>query len=623
MKYTGMEWIVIDTPIQLKEVSAPATPLADKLKLYAKDLAGVSALYYKDDAGVEHDLSGGLTGSGAAGKVAIWSAATILTYDTLFSYVAANDFLGVGIATPLSRIHSVQTGTVGGVNHVIQMDSYGVRNILAMTKANGTEASPTSTVIGEQFFELLGAQYASGVKNSASMDFVSGLLGGGGTISGTSTPSHWRVQLTTDGTVSRSTRFAVTPNTGGGLLVLGGGTQVLTANTGIELAPLAGQAPSTIIRGNAYGTSTFMNYQATHARGTAGSPTATQANDVIGRFSALMYGASQYSAAQVASMNFLSGEAATNTANGTYITFNTTPLLSVTIAERFRIGPSGQWGIGGATYGSSGDIFSSGGSAAAPTWVTRATLNAALDHGTLAGLTDDDHTQYALLAGRNGGQVLIGGTASGDDLTLQSTSNGTRGSILITSDDVLLSGTRTMGTTEKALIDITITVTNTVSTVAGMWVRPTFSDAGNYPIGVIAQPTFAPSANIDLAVGFQCDARMSPPSGKTVAAVQAGTSRIIYSDVAGAVTTGVTHDISAPVVQGALKPGTQIGLNIANQSAAGMTTGVGLNIQDQTGATNNAIFGFGTVDTTAAGAYYGRLPVFYNGLVKYIHVFSA
>lgn len=54
-----------------------------------------------------------------------------------------------------------------------------------------------------------------------------------------------------------------------------------------------------------------------------------------------------------------------------------------------------------------------------------------LDHGAaLNGLTDDDHTQYALLAGRSGGQTLIGGTASGDDITLQSTSNATKGSIL-------------------------------------------------------------------------------------------------------------------------------------------------------------------------------------------------
>jgi len=51
-----------------------------------------------------------------------------------------------------------------------------------------------------------------------------------------------------------------------------------------------------------------------------------------------------------------------------------------------------------------------------------------LDHGlALTGLTDDDHTQYLLLAGRSGGQSAYGGTGSGDDLTLESTSHATKG----------------------------------------------------------------------------------------------------------------------------------------------------------------------------------------------------
>lgn len=53
----------------------------------------------------------------------------------------------------------------------------------------------------------------------------------------------------------------------------------------------------------------------------------------------------------------------------------------------------------------------------------------ALDHGTISGLSDDDHTQYALLAGRGGGQELIGGTDASDNLMLKSTSNATKGKI--------------------------------------------------------------------------------------------------------------------------------------------------------------------------------------------------
>lgn len=50
--------------------------------------------------------------------------------------------------------------------------------------------------------------------------------------------------------------------------------------------------------------------------------------------------------------------------------------------------------------------------------------------GTWRDLAADDHTQYALLAGRAGGQTLIGGTAASQNLTLQSTSNATRGYVL-------------------------------------------------------------------------------------------------------------------------------------------------------------------------------------------------
>lgn len=55
-----------------------------------------------------------------------------------------------------------------------------------------------------------------------------------------------------------------------------------------------------------------------------------------------------------------------------------------------------------------------------------------LDHGlALTGLTDDDHTQYARLDGRATGQVLSGGTAAGEDLSLQSTAHATKGAIII------------------------------------------------------------------------------------------------------------------------------------------------------------------------------------------------
>lgn len=54
-----------------------------------------------------------------------------------------------------------------------------------------------------------------------------------------------------------------------------------------------------------------------------------------------------------------------------------------------------------------------------------------VSHHTISDLTTfDDHTQYMFLAGRAGGQSLVGGTAASDNLNLESTSNGTKGKIL-------------------------------------------------------------------------------------------------------------------------------------------------------------------------------------------------
>ncbi len=56
-------------------------------------------------------------------------------------------------------------------------------------------------------------------------------------------------------------------------------------------------------------------------------------------------------------------------------------------------------------------------------------LAAGAAHDLLGELTDDDHTQYARLAGRAGGQTLQGGTAASEILLLQSTANATKGNI--------------------------------------------------------------------------------------------------------------------------------------------------------------------------------------------------
>lgn len=59
------------------------------------------------------------------------------------------------------------------------------------------------------------------------------------------------------------------------------------------------------------------------------------------------------------------------------------------------------------------------------------------DHGALTGLSDDDHSIYPLLAGRSGGQTLIGGSGSGENLVLGSTSHATKGAVQVQAGTVL------------------------------------------------------------------------------------------------------------------------------------------------------------------------------------------
>ena len=85
----GREWVEIDTHIPIREITFEATlqtPVTNTLRLFAEDLSGVSALFYRNDAGAKINLSGGLTGSGVAGRVAFWTGTTILSSDAEFVY---------------------------------------------------------------------------------------------------------------------------------------------------------------------------------------------------------------------------------------------------------------------------------------------------------------------------------------------------------------------------------------------------------------------------------------------------------------------------------------------------------------------------------------------------------
>jgi hypothetical protein len=82
------------------------------------------------------------------------------------------------------------------------------------------------------------------------------------------------------------------------------------------------------------------------ARGTASSPSAVQADDILLFFGGRGYGATAWPTISNAAVLLKAGGTFTDTSYPTYITFETTPSGSTSRQERMRIDPSGNVGIG-------------------------------------------------------------------------------------------------------------------------------------------------------------------------------------------------------------------------------------------------------------------------------------
>lgn len=160
-------------------------------------------------------------------------------------------------------------------------------------------------------------------------------------------------------------------------------------------------------------TGTAANISVTDGDGVAANPTINLIDTAVGAGS---YG----STSQVATFTVDAKGRLTAAANAS---------ISITSAAVSDFTEAAQDAVGGIltdtasidfTYNDAGNAISA------------VVLPAGVDHNSLANLaTGDVHTQYALLAGRSGGQTLIGGTVANNNLTLRSTSNATKGFVLL------------------------------------------------------------------------------------------------------------------------------------------------------------------------------------------------
>jgi trimeric autotransporter adhesin len=144
------------------------------------------------------------------------------------------------------------------------------------------------------------------------------------------------------------------------------------------------------------------------ARGTPASPSPVQTNDILGGLAVRGYGATGFTQGRGQVM-YKAAENWTDSANGTYLQFTTTPAGSVTWAERMRIDATGNVGIGTATPAQrlsvAGAIESTAGGFKFPDGTTQATAglqSVTAGNGITVGSVSGG-TQYVGLAYSGGG----------------------------------------------------------------------------------------------------------------------------------------------------------------------------------------------------------------------------
>jgi len=194
---------------------------------------------------------------------------------------------------------------------------------------------------------------------------------------------------------------------------------------GVGVAPAA----NSILDLQAQSSATTQNLQLTNydnagnaglkirrARGTSGSPTAVQSNDSLGFVGGLGYGATAFGSNVKASVGFLAGENWTDSAQGAYLTLNSTPTGSTTRTERVRVTTSGHVLINTTTDNGT-DFLQVNGSISATTVTANLTGNASGSAGTVSGTNVVTNSNLSQMAAHTYKGNNTGSTANAIDVT--------------------------------------------------------------------------------------------------------------------------------------------------------------------------------------------------------------
>jgi hypothetical protein len=222
--------------------------------------------------------------------------------------------LGIGTSDPRSRLDVA--GTIRAE-----------RFLMAKPKSNGVDKAATAT----DSVTTDSGDFQPLIMGSGTQDRLAKWTDNAGTL-GDSGITETAGGLVGIGTTAPSAKLVVSTN-----------SSTLPPAAGIARFADADGVQTTVFA-DSFGTNPIFNVR--RANGTAAAPLALQANQLIGVIGASGYGASAYSGTR-ARVGFFASENWTNTANGTYLTFNTTANGTAIAGgtERIRIDSNGRVGI--------------------------------------------------------------------------------------------------------------------------------------------------------------------------------------------------------------------------------------------------------------------------------------
>jgi hypothetical protein len=129
---------------------------------------------------------------------------------------------------------------------------------------------------------------------------------------------------------------------------------------------LQGDSTTRIFTQRASADATSPDIDLRKSRGSIASPAAVATGDFLGFINFQAFGGTLN---RILSRIYGQVETYVSDTNiSSNLVFQTSPAGSAAATEKLRIGPDGQIGIGGANYGTSGQVLTSNGSAAAPSW---------------------------------------------------------------------------------------------------------------------------------------------------------------------------------------------------------------------------------------------------------------